>query len=131
MKQTCRLYQIKPTSAFALFLLMGFCACLHFDMVPVALTGQEHIKVYDIQHVREDPTLFTMWVLYDPVAPPSQDNILAKVKYECDRFCKEKGYYGYIIEKSHDYELDRGMMIEVRFFGFKWDFDQYVRTHQS
>jgi hypothetical protein len=109
------------TSVVAIFFLVGFSACLRLGTVQGVLTDKEEIKVHDIHPLREDPALVSMWVLYDPVVPPAQDKILAKVKYECDRFCNEHGYYGYVIEKSYDYELDKGMQIEVRFFGLKWD----------
>lgn len=125
------LSQIIFTSVFALFWLAGSSACAHLGTVPGELAEQQDISIYDIQSMREDPTLFTMWVLYDPIAPPSQDVILSKIKYECDKFCIGKGYYGYFIENSYDYELGKGMQIEVRFFGLKWDFDQYMRSHKN
>ncbi|UCD39181.1 MAG: hypothetical protein JSW54_06805 [Fidelibacterota bacterium] len=109
-------------------LVAGLPGCHHLGTSSRLSKSKDDIQVHDIQSRWDDPTLFTMWVVYDPVAPPSRDRILAKVRYVCDRFCAEESYYGYVIEKTHDYDLEQGMQLEVRFFGFQRDYQRYMRA---
>ena len=92
---------------------------------------KEKIEIYDIQQMWDDTTLFTMWVKYDPVAPPTTEEILASVQHKCDELCHNEGYYGYVIEECGDYDLEKGMQVGVRFFGFKRDMMRYTREKKQ